>query len=297
MSKETRNYASAAKRLAGLLGVASASTLIGLPAMAELNPSPSIFREAPYGNQAPQGAPMPMDPPTGEMAPPPGEMTPPTDEAPVAPEAPMEAPPAPTIPAEPPIEAPAPADPADSLETPLPPAAPPEAPVGPPATPTDPTVPDGMEPPVEDPAATGDSIADIAAANENLTIFTAAIEAAGLTQAIAEQGPITVFAPTNEAFEALPAETLEALLLPENRETLIEILGYHVIAGEVTSDQLESGPVTTAAGTSLDVEVDATLNEVTINGASVVEADVSASNGVIHIIDQVLLPPISEPDL
>ena len=100
---------------------------------------------------------------------------------------------------------------------------------------------------------------------------------------------ILFFAPTDEAFEALPEGVLEQLLLPENQEALTSILTYHVVPGEVPASEIESGPVPTAEGGEVDVTADG--GTVTVNGATVVEPDVMASNGVIHVIDQVLLPP------
>ena len=101
--------------------------------------------------------------------------------------------------------------------------------------------------------------------------------------------PFTVFAPTDEAFAALPEDTLETLLEPENRDQLVQILTYHVVPGSVTSDQLSSGMVETVAGPDIDVVVGD--NDLTINQALVLQADITAENGVIHVNDQDLLPP------
>ncbi len=138
-------------------------------------------------------------------------------------------------------------------------------------------------------AATELSIAEIAAGDENFEILTAAIEAAGLTEILSNGDlSITVFAPTDAAFEALPEGTLEELLLPENRDQLAQLLTYHVVDGEVRSTDLASGEVATLTGDSVMVNVDESA--VTINDANVVAADIEASNGVIHVIDAVLLP-------
>ncbi|MGB7442552.1 MAG: fasciclin domain-containing protein [Coleofasciculaceae cyanobacterium] len=147
----------------------------------------------------------------------------------------------------------------------------------------------------ESTASEDGSLEEVAAANQSLTTFLAAIEAAGLTQALNEQSSITIFAPSNEAFEALPEGTLESLLQPDNQETLRRILAYHVIEGKVTSSDIEPGPVTTAEGNPVDVQVngEADSMEVSVNGANVVETDLEASNGVIHVIDKVMLPPES----
>ena len=116
-----------------------------------------------------------------------------------------------------------------------------------------------------------------------------AIKTAGLVEALKGDGPFTVFAPTDEAFAALPAGTVESLLKPENREKLTSILTYHVVKGRVYSDQaIEAGSATTLQGDS--VEITSKYGDVKINGARVINADLDTSNGVIHVIDSVLLP-------
>lgn len=133
------------------------------------------------------------------------------------------------------------------------------------------------------------SIADIAASGEDFETLAAAIEAAGLTETLSNDDlSITVFAPTDDAFAALPEGTVEALLLPENRDQLTQLLTYHVVDGEVRSADLVSGEVETVEGKPITVVVgDKTI---TINQANVVGAEIEASNGVIHVIDAVLLP-------
>ncbi|MBE9137778.1 fasciclin domain-containing protein [Nodosilinea sp. LEGE 07088] len=143
--------------------------------------------------------------------------------------------------------------------------------------------------PGESPVAAEQSIAEIAASDENFEILTAAIEAAGLTEAFSDDDlAVTVFAPTDDAFAALPEGTLDELLLAENRGQLVQLLGYHVVDGEVLSTDLAAGEVDTMAGASVMVSVDGDM--VTVNDANVVVADIKASNGVIHVIDAVLLP-------
>lgn len=118
----------------------------------------------------------------------------------------------------------------------------------------------------------------------------AAVEAADLVSTLQGPGPFTVFAPTDAAFAGLPMGTLDNLLLPENKETLASILTYHVVAGEVTADQVVNlTTATTVQGEELQITVD--NGSVFINGVQVTQTDVEASNGVIHIIDGVLLPP------
>ena len=137
-------------------------------------------------------------------------------------------------------------------------------------------------------------IVDIAAGNEDFSTLVAAVTAAGLVDTLKGDGPFTVFAPTNAAFAALPAGTVESLLEPENIDTLTDILTYHVVPGAVTSDQIIGQRLSVAAvnGDSLDVNgLGGKFGPgVTVNGANVTTADIIASNGVIHVIDKVLLP-------
>jgi len=116
----------------------------------------------------------------------------------------------------------------------------------------------------------------------------AALEAAGLVEALSGKGPFTVFAPTDEAFAKLPKGTLEELLKPENKEKLAGILTYHVVPGRVYANQLEAGDVATLQGKPVAVKVDKTT--VRIGSASVSRADIETTNGVVHVIDTVLLP-------
>lgn len=205
------------QKVAGMAGAAIATTLLGLPALAQLNPNPSIFNEPPY-NRA-RGA---------------AQSAPATNATPAASE---------TTPA-----------PSNAAE------------------------------------ATSDrTVVDIAASNDSFKTLTAALKAAGLTDTLSGEGPFTVFAPTDAAFAALPEGTLEKLLLPENKAALVKILTYHVVPGEVTSTELESGEVTTVAGSPVSVAVEP--SGVMVNNAMVVQPDVQASNGVIHVIDKVILPP------
>ena len=138
-------------------------------------------------------------------------------------------------------------------------------------------------------AATSPSIVDIASKNDSFKTLTAALQAAGLVDTLAGKGPFTVFAPTDEAFAALPKGTVEQLLKPENKEKLVKILTYHVVPGAVKSGSLQSGDVATVEGSPVMVKLDA--GKVMVNKANVIEADIEASNGVIHVIDKVILPP------
>ncbi len=133
------------------------------------------------------------------------------------------------------------------------------------------------------------TIVDLAVATPDLSTLVAAVKAAGLVETLSGKGPYTVFAPTNEAFAALPAGTLDELLKPENKDQLVKVLTYHVVPGTVTSSQLVAGPVTTVEGQ--DVTIALAGGKAMVNDATVVTADIAASNGVVHVIDKVLLPP------
>jgi uncharacterized surface protein with fasciclin (FAS1) repeats len=141
--------------------------------------------------------------------------------------------------------------------------------------------------PVEEELVLG-SVVDVASATPGFETLVAAITAAELVDVLALGGPFTVFAPTNDAFDALPAGVLEQLLLPSNKDALIKILTYHVIPSEISSGAIADGEVVTVEGQAVTL---ATMGGVTVNGANVVTADVLADNGVIHAIDAVILPP------
>ncbi|MBD2203051.1 S-layer homology domain-containing protein [Calothrix sp. FACHB-1219] len=134
-------------------------------------------------------------------------------------------------------------------------------------------------------------IVGLAASSGSFTTLTSLLKTAGLTDILQQPGPYTVFAPTDQAFAALPAGTLQQLQLPENRETLIKLLRYHVISGQLTSNQLSTGELNTIENQSVNVKVDTANNQIVVNDAQVIQANVQASNGVIHAINQVLIPP------
>jgi uncharacterized surface protein with fasciclin (FAS1) repeats len=138
------------------------------------------------------------------------------------------------------------------------------------------------------PMAAKKTIVQIAAINGSFKTLTAALKAAGLTETLSGPGPFTVFAPTDAAFAALPKGTVEKLLLPQNKAMLVKILTYHVVVGDVLSTNLKTGKVKTVEGSSVKVKV-STIG-VMVNNAKVVKADIKASNGVIHVIDKVLMP-------
>lgn len=132
------------------------------------------------------------------------------------------------------------------------------------------------------------TIVDVASADGSFATLVAAVTAAGLVETLSGAGPFTVFAPTDEAFAALPEGVLDALLLPENKAVLAQILTYHVVSGMVMAADVTDGDVATVEGQTIKLS---TAEGVTVNGATVVVADVAASNGVIHAIDAVILPP------
>jgi uncharacterized surface protein with fasciclin (FAS1) repeats len=138
-------------------------------------------------------------------------------------------------------------------------------------------------------AGSSKTIVDTAVEAGSFTTLVAAVQAAGLVDTLNGTGPFTVFAPTDEAFAKLPAGTVEDLLKPENKDKLVAVLTYHVVPGKVVSADLagKTTEATTVQGEA--VTIDAT-NGVKVEEATVVTADVEASNGVIHVIDTVILP-------
>jgi len=131
-------------------------------------------------------------------------------------------------------------------------------------------------------------IVDTAVEAGSFTTLVAAVQAAGLVDTLKGEGPFTVFAPTDEAFAALPDGTVEQLLKPENKDKLTAILTYHVVPGKVMSGDLSDGMMAaTAEGSEVTIQ---TKGGVKVDGANVVAADVEASNGVIHVIDAVIMP-------
>jgi uncharacterized surface protein with fasciclin (FAS1) repeats len=135
-----------------------------------------------------------------------------------------------------------------------------------------------------------ENIVEIAAGNDDFSILVAAVTAAGLAEVLAGDGPFTVFAPTNAAFEALPAGTIEALLA-DPQGALTDILLYHVVSGRVYSSDLSNGPVATAGGETFQVNAnDFQITDNTGGVANIIAANIQGTNGVIHVIDKVILP-------
>lgn len=138
-------------------------------------------------------------------------------------------------------------------------------------------------------AFAADDIVAIAKSTGTFKTLTAALDAAEKTAMLQEEGPFTVFAPSDEAFAKLPEGTVEGLLKPENKEKLGAILAYHVLKGKVLAADVKTMKAKTANGAMVEIKVEG--DTITVNDAKVIKADVTASNGVIHVIDTVLMPP------
>lgn len=134
-------------------------------------------------------------------------------------------------------------------------------------------------------------IVDLAVQTDFLSTLVAAVQAGDLVDVLKGDGPFTVFAPTNEAFAKLPAGTVEELLKPENKQMLVAVLTYHVVPGKVYSKDLKDGMKTkTAQGAEITIKLKD--GKAMVNDATVAAADIEASNGVVHVIDTVILPPM-----
>lgn len=139
-----------------------------------------------------------------------------------------------------------------------------------------------------DKSSTPGDIVAVASGAGSFNTLVAAVKAAGLVETLQGTGPFTVFAPTDEAFAKLPKGTVEDLLKPENKEKLVAILTYHVLPGKVTASEVKTMKAKTVNGKELNLKVWG--GDVTVDNAKVVKADVMAKNGVIHVIDTVVLP-------
>jgi uncharacterized surface protein with fasciclin (FAS1) repeats len=295
-------------KLAGIVGVTGIGLLINLPAGAQekLNPNPSIFSEGAYSRTQrvlTNTQYTPSEPTidtqkqsSSKKKKKEAAQTTPGEKLNPAPRILQECPynraacpsggssaPSATPPATTPSEVPVTTPPA------------PEGEITPTPTPTEPTAPtptpEGTEKPSTKPSDRSDTnknIVAVAEANGSFKTLTKALEAAGLTKTLQGKGPFTVFAPTDAAFAELPPDALKDLLKPENKEVLVKILTYHVVKGQVLSTDLKAGEVKSVEGGPISVK---TEGGVTVNDAKVVQADVKASNGVIHVINKVILPP------
>ncbi len=283
-------------KLTGIVGVTGISLLIGLPVKANnaLKQDPSVFTEAPYKRsrtvtvstnntdlsvirtKASDKSNKTLLAQGGVLNPRPsildecpynraacGNSTPSTSPAPLPPS---------TVPAPvPPTTIPGTVPPLPGTEVPTAPGAEIETP----------------EPSAE---TEGEDIISIAQSNPSFTMLTKALQAAGLVDTLKGNGPFTVFAPSDAAFAKLPQDAVQDLLKPENKEVLVKILTYHVVPGRVLSTDLKSGEVRSVEGGPISVKVDPATG-VQVNDATVVQPDIKASNGVIHVIDNVILPP------
>lgn len=135
-----------------------------------------------------------------------------------------------------------------------------------------------------------ETVVDKVASNDNFSTLVTALKKAGYVEALDQSGPYTVLAPTNAAFDKLPDDALANLLKPENKDQLRALLAYHVIPSKAMSSDLAGQDQTLQTAHGQSVAVDGTNGDITVNGAKVVQADVDASNGVIHAIDTVLVP-------
>ncbi len=140
-------------------------------------------------------------------------------------------------------------------------------------------------------ASDANTIVAVASQDDTFSTLVAALSAAELAEVLSGEGPFTVFAPTDEAFAALPEGTVEELLKPENKDQLIKLLTYHVVPAQVPSTEIASGAVETVQGEPINIQVDEATQTVMVNDATVTQADIIGSNGVIHAIDAVILPP------
>jgi uncharacterized surface protein with fasciclin (FAS1) repeats len=269
------NYRQLLINLTGLVGISSLSLLVTLPsgAQEEKNPRPSIFNEAPYNHSQRTGTNTQntsSEPATGGI-PNKNLVAQQTDQNQVNPR--------------PSIFNEAPYNRGGST-----PATTPDAP---PSKPTK-RKPSTTTPTPTTPAASttdnqGKNLVALAASNASFSTLSKALKAAGLTETLQGTGPFTIFAPTDAAFAKLPQDAVRDLLKPENKEILVKLLTYHVVNGKVLSKDLKSGEVKSVEGGVINVKVDPSA--VKVNEANVTQADIQGSNGVIHAIDQVILPP------
>ncbi|MEH2150377.1 fasciclin domain-containing protein [Nostoc sp.] len=276
------NYSKLLTTLAGIAGLSSFSVLITLPSDAKeaLNPNPSIFNEAPYNQGQRLQANAQYTPAEAISQIEKGN----TKRKPVAQNSGGTLNPKPSIFNEPPYNrggGATPSEPTPRTPRPIPGTQP-----TPPSTGTPSTTPPG-------PGASdnqGKNLLALAESNASFTTLTKALKAAGLTGALQGKDNLTIFAPTDAAFAKLPPDALQELLKPDNKEVLLKILTYHVVPGKVLSSDLKSGEVKSLEGGTINVKVDPATG-VTVNDAKVTQADITGTNGVIHAIDQVILPP------
>lgn len=265
----SRNNVNLAKRTVGLVGLLVGAA-VALPVSAQMKPGTESSVAAPQAPSLETQAPALSTPTLSTPSTNPTVQT----QSPTEVQAPAEA----QAPAE--VEAPAEAQAPAETQSPTEAQAPAEtpAPVERTQTPTAPNV-----------AAASGTIFDVASSSNTFTTLVSALTEAELAEVLKGAGPFTVFAPTDAAFAELPAGTVEELLKPENRETLVKILKYHVVSGAYPSSSLAAGQVTTIEGQPVTVAI--SEGKVTVNDSTVIQSDITATNGVIHAIDRVMLPP------
>jgi len=291
-------------KLAGLVGATGASFLMIFSARANevLNPNPGVFSEAPYNRGQRVLVNAEYTPTESELAkqgkkPAPGKNTVSQSNQRGGIN------PSPSIFNEAPYNRSGRTAPGQTNPT-VPDATTPEATPAPeptqvPTTETAP-VPENQKPPTDKPTQTkpsggssstqGKNLVALAEADGSFKTLTKALKAAGLTEILQGKDNYTIFAPTDAAFAKLPQDAVRDLLKPENKEVLVKLLTYHVVKGQVLSTDLKSGEVKSVEGGAINVKVDPATG-VTVNEAKVTKADIRGSNGVMHAIDQVILPP------
>ncbi|RAM52191.1 MAG: fasciclin domain-containing protein [Hapalosiphonaceae cyanobacterium JJU2] len=272
------DYSNFLSKLAGVAGVTGISLLIGLPVGANeiLNSNPTIFQEAPYnrGQRILANPGYTLDKSVKQTK----SNTPTQNTVAQNNSGGGRLNPSPSIFNEPPYNRRS----TPSQQTPVEPTTPQTVP----STPGTETT-----PPPPPAAGTGsETLLALTESNKEFTVLTKALKAAGLVDILQSQGPFTVFAPTDAAFAKLPQDVLQELLKPENKEVLVKILTYHVVSGQVLSSNLKSGEVKSVEGGPINVKVNDPKN-VMVNDAKVIQTDIKGSNGVIHAIDTVILPP------
>jgi uncharacterized surface protein with fasciclin (FAS1) repeats len=270
------NYSKLLIALAGIAGFSSFSFVITLPSEAKeaLNPNPSIFNEAPYNKGQRLQVNAQYTP--AETA---SEIEKGNTKRKQVAQRSGGTNPRPSIFNEPPYNrgSATPSEPTPRTPSITPGTQPSETPT---ITPPGPGASDNQ----------GKNLLSLAESNASFKTLTRALKAAGLTGALQGKDNLTIFAPTDAAFAKLPADALQELLKPANKEVLLKILTYHVVAGKVLSTDLKSGEVKSLEGGTINVKVDPATG-VTVNDAKVTQADITGTNGVIHAIDQVILPP------
>jgi len=270
------NYSKLLTSLAGIAGLAGMSLFVSLPSQAKelLNPNPSIFSEAPYNRSQRIQANASYTPVEGAIA------TAKNNNLVAQKPSNRGLNPRPSIFDEPPYNRGSQTTPSEVAPTPSTPA----------PTPTTPATETPAQPPASGTTSNqNQTVVALAESNSSFKTLTQALKAAGLTETLKGSGPFTIFAPTDAAFAKLPQDALEDLLKPENKEVLMKVLTYHVVPGKVLSRDLKPGEVKSLQGDPIAVKVDG--NGVVVNDGKVIQADIQGSNGVIHAIDNVILPP------